>query len=204
MGDSIGKVYRCQFRSQFTDLLNYHTIILGDGEKMGDNGNKYYKTKHGGEIMFENGVVKSGAQIEGSVPASNITQTYYQKNGTAYAIDRVIQAPQHSVLAVLQSKTRDGRFSEFLALCSDFDMDDIMGFASDKLAEVNTVTKKKRMEAYHTFAAKGGLTDNVNYFNSYNYTVFAPDNTAMQAAYDRGLPRWSDIKVLYDQYNDTA
>ena len=58
------------------------------------------------------------------------------------------------------------------------------------------------MEAYHTFAAKGGLTDNVNYFNSYNYTVYAPDNEAMQKAYSLGLPKWSDIKVLYDQYNE--
>jgi hypothetical protein len=96
----------------------------------------------------------------------------------------------------------DPRFSEFLDLCTDFDMDSVMEFASDKLVEQNPVTKKKRMEAYHTFAAKGGLTDNVNYFNSYNYTVYAPDNEAMQKAYSLGLPKWSDIKVLYDQYNE--
>jgi hypothetical protein len=77
-----------------------------------------------------------------------------------------------------------------------------MMFASDKLSEINTVTKKKRYEAYHTFVNKGGLDVNVGYFNSYNYTVFAPDNEAMQQAYDRGLPRWSDIRVIYDQYND--
>ena len=199
IGDSIGKVTAANFRSQFTDLLNYHTIILGDGEKMGDNGNKYYKTKHGGEIMFENGVVKSGAQIEGSVPASNITQTYYQKNGVAYAIDRIIQAPQRSVLSVLeQDAATSARFSEFLKLCNDFDMDELMAFASDRLSEKNKVTKKLRMAAYHPFAAKNGLTDNVNYFNSYNYTVYAPDNEAMRKAYEQGLPTWSDIKAIYE------
>ena len=208
VGDSIGMVPTASFRSQLTDILNYHTIVLSKGEKLGAN--HYYKTKHGGEIYFTGETVASGAQLPQTtnainaqttnIPASNITQIYNQKNGTAYAIDRVIQAPQQSVLNVLQADST--RFSEFLALCSDFDMDDIMGFASDKLAEVNSVTNKKRMDAYHTFAAKGGLTDNVNYFNSYNYTVYAPDNNAMQIAYDRGLPRWSDIKVLYDQYND--
>ena len=200
VGDSIGMVPTASFRSQLTDILNYHTIVLSKGEKLGTN--HYYKTKHGGEIYFANETVASGAQLSQTtnIPVSNITQVYNQKNGTAYAIDRVIQAPQQSVLNVLQADST--RFSEFLALCSDFDMDDIMGFASDKLAEVNSVTNKKRMDAYHTFAAKGGLTDNVNYFNSYNYTVYAPDNNAMQLAYDRGLPRWSDIKVLYDQYND--
>ena len=54
------------------------------------------------------------------------------------------------------------------------------------------------MAAYHPFAAKNGLTDNVNYFNSFNYTVYAPDNEAMQKAYDLGLPKWSDIKAIYE------
>ena len=195
--DSIGRVSTDQFRTQFVDILNYHTIVLKDGETLGAN--KFYKTKHGATIMFEGSTVKSGSQIEGKTPVSQVTQVYNQANGTAYAIDHVIQGPHRSVLDVLEGNSQ---FSEFLNLCTDFDMDAIMEFASDKLMEVNSVTKKKRMEAYHTFAAKGGLTDNVNYFNSYNYTVYAPDNEAMQKAYDRGLPRWSDVKVLYDQYSE--
>jgi uncharacterized surface protein with fasciclin (FAS1) repeats len=197
IGDSTGRV--TSFTSQFKDILNYHTIVLADGETMGSNGNKFYKTKHGGEVKFENGKVVSGAQIEGSVPVSSVTQTYPQKNGVAYAIDHVIQAPQRSVLAVLEEDTATtARFSEFLTLCSDMDMDELMMFASDRLAEKNDVTKKYRYEAYHAFANKNGLTDNVNYFNSYNYTVYAPDNTAMQKAYALGLPTWNDIKALYD------
>ena len=199
IGDSIGRVTASAFKSQFQDILNYHTIVLAEGESLGSNGNKYYKTKHGGEIKFENGVVKSGAQIEGSVPVSSVTQVYNQKNGKAYAIDHVIQAPQRSVLAVLEEDTATtARFSEFLALCSDLDMDELMMFASDRLAEKNDVTKKFRYEAYHAFANKNGLTDNVNYFNSYNYTVYAPDNDAMQKAYAQGLPTWNDIKALYE------
>ena len=199
IGDSIGRVTAANFNSQFKDILNYHTIVLGEGETLGSNGNKYYKTKHGGEILFENGVVKSGAQIEGSVPASGVTQIYHQKNGKAYAIDHVIQAPQRSVLSVLEEDSATtARFSEFLSLCNDFDMDELMAFASDRLSEKNEVTKKLRMAAYHAFAAKNGLTDNVNYFNSYNYTVYAPDNEAMQKAYALGLPKWSDIKAIYE------
>lgn len=198
VGDSIGMVSTTQFKSLLTDILNYHTIVLKDGEVLGDNGNKYYKTKHGGAILFENNEVKSGAQIEGKAETSAITRLFKQKNGNAYAIDHVIQAPQQSVYSALQ----DERYSEFMALCSDFDMDELMEFASDKLAQVNQVTKKKRLEAYHPFAAKGGLTDNVNYFNTYNYTVFAPDNEAMQKAFDRGLPKWSDIKAIYDTYTE--
>jgi uncharacterized surface protein with fasciclin (FAS1) repeats len=195
--DSLGRVSTTQFQSQLQDILNFHTIVLADGEKLGAN--KYYKTKHGGEIYFDEPQVLSGAQINNGVPASQITQIFNQANGTAYAIDRVIQPPHRSVLQVLEE---DSRFSEFIELCTDFDMDSIMEFASDKLVEVNQVTKKKRLEAYHPFAAKGGLTDNVNYFNTYNYTVYAPDNEAMEKAYQRGLPKWSDIKKIYDEYNE--
>lgn len=195
--DSIGRVSADQFRTQLIDILNYHTIVLGEGEKLGTN--KYYKTKHGGTIVFDGNTARSGAQIDGPLTAPQIMQVYNQKNGIAYAIDHVIQAPQKSVLSVLDG---DPRFTEFMNLCTDFDMDALMEFASDKLMEVNSVTRKKRMEAYHTFAAKNGLTDNVNYFNTYNYTVFAPDNEAMQKAYDRGLPKWSDIKAIFDQYSE--
>jgi len=193
--DSIGRVSADQFRTQFVDILNYHTIVLQEGEKLG--GNKYYKTKHGGTIRFDGNTVVSGGQLEGKSPVSQITQVYHQANGDAYAIDHVIEPPLRSVLDVLEN---DSRFSEFINLCTDFDMDSIMEFASDRMTEKNEVTKKPRMDAYHTFAAKGGLTDNVNYFNSYNYTVYAPDNEAMQKAYGKGLPKWSDIKVLVDRW----
>ena len=204
VGDSIGMVSTTNFRSQLTDILNYHTVVLGDNEWLGQNGNRYYKTKHGGAIKIDlaadslrkGDAVMSGAQIEGVAPKSEVTYVYNQSNGVSYAIDHVIQAPQQSVFSVLQSP----QFSEFLALCNEFEMDDFMAFASDKLTEKNQITGKQRMEAYHTFVGKGGLTDNVNYFNTYNYTVYAPDNTAMQEAYDRGLPRWSQVKAIYDQY----
>ena len=195
--DSIGRVQPDAFRTQFIDILNYHTIVLHEGEKLG--GNRFYKTKHGGTVCFDTDSVYGDSQLQGMAPTSKITQVFNQQNGTAYAVDHVVQGPLRSVLDVLQS---DERFSEFLNLCTDFDMDSVMEFASDKLMEVNTVTKKRRMEAYHPFAAKGGLTDNVNYFNSYNYTVYAPDNEAMRKAFERGLPKWSDIKVLYNQYNE--
>lgn len=198
VGDSIGMVTKERFKSVLVDILNYHTIVLPEGAKLGDNGNKFYKTKHGGAIRFDGDKVLSGAQIEGKAPESVVTQVYNQKNGVAYAIDHVIQAPQQSVLDVL----KDERFSEFLSLCTDLEMDSCMEFASDKLVELNEVSKKERREAYHPFAAKGGLTDNVNYFNSYNYTVYAPDNTAMRKAYENGLPTWENIKAMYRKYTN--
>ena len=198
--DSLGMVTPANFKTQLIDILNYHTVVLATGEKMDQN--IYYKTKHGGEIRFGGGRVESGAQIDNGYPTSYVTKTYNQKNGTAYAIDHIIHGPINSVYSVLDEHNQ---FSQFMDLCSYLSSevgDTLMGFASDRLSEINQVTKKKRMDAYHVFVAKNGLTDNINYFNTYNYTVYAPDNDAMNLAYQRGLPKWDDIYAIYSQWAD--
>lgn len=40
-------------------------------------------------------------------------------------------------------------------------------------------------------------------FSSYHYTVYVPDNTAMEKAYSLGLPRWKDINNLANVYAGT-
>jgi uncharacterized surface protein with fasciclin (FAS1) repeats len=213
--DSIGTLSPSSFRSQLTDILNYHTVVLATGEKLGGNGNKYYKTKHGGAIIFNNSNVKAGeVKVNDHVGdavapvLSQVKQVFNQQNGTSYEIDHVIQAPQQSVYRVIQD---NAQFSEFNKLCNwqfdiaeeeEFNEKDLMGFASDKLAE-KTVTNKDRYLSYKTFLDKNGLDYNVNYFNSYNYTVYAPDNEAMAKAYALGLPTWNDVKAVYDQYKES-
>lgn len=196
--DSLGMVGTGAFRSQLIDILNYHTVVLESGDVMGQN--LYYKTKHGGEIMFTGSTVASGGQIDDGLPFANITQEYHQKNGMSYAIDHLIQAPQRSVYKVL---SENDQFSEFMALCNNMSSDaadTLMWFASDKLAKPNEVTKKVASLAYHPFANKKGLDFNVNYFNTFNYTVYAPDNSAMAIAYSKGLPKWNDMVELFAQY----
>ncbi len=213
--DSIGTLSPSSFSSQLTDILNYHTVVLATGEKLGGNGNKYYKTKHGGAIIFNNSNVKAGeVKVNDHVGdavapvVSQVKQVFNQQNGTSYEIDHVIQAPQQSVYRVIQD---NAQFSEFNKLCNwqfdiaeeeDFTAEDLMGFASDRLIEL-TVTNKKRYLSYMTFVQKNGLDYNVNYFNAYNYTVYAPDNEAMAKAYALGLPTWNDVKAVYDQYKES-
>ena len=210
--DSIGVLATSAFRSQLIDILNYHTVVLGAGEKLGDKGNKYYKTKHGAGIVFTGSTVKGGdISVNDKVGApvtpvvAQINRTLNQANGTSYEIDHVIQAPQQSVYAVISSNPQ---LSDFSKLCNwsftisdgdNFNEKDLMGFASDRLIEI-TMTKKERYQAYKTFLNKNGLDFNVNYFNSYNYTVYAPDNTAMQKAFDQGLPTWDEVKAVYDRH----
>ena len=186
------------YRSQLKDILNYHTVVLNDGEVMGTN--LYYKTKHGGEVKYENGTVMSGGQIDEGLPVSNISDTYHQKNGTAFVIDNLIQAPQKSVYKVLREHDQ---FSEFVNLLDGFGNDELFWFASDRMKEKNNLTKKTRRDGYLIFvneAGHYGLDYDVKFFNSYNYTVYVPDNDAMQKAYSLGLPTWDDIQQLYDAF----
>lgn len=183
------------FKSIMKDILNYHTVVMKEGEQMGQN--VYYKSKNGAGLKFENGTVMGGGQIDNGLPVSNILATYNQKNGTSYAIDKIIQAPQKSVYTVL---SENENFSEFNKLCSGFE-EDLLTFASDKMSETNEATKKKRWTGYMIFVnepAHYGLDMDVKFFSSYNYTVYVPDNDAMKKAYAQGLPTWDDVRAIYD------
>src|SRR5574344_207807 len=193
IGDSTGTATISSVKTQLTDILNYHTVVLGSGETIGSN--KYYKTKHGGEIMVSGSEVGSGAQIEGSREMSTIKKTYPQKNGNTYRINHVIEPPTKSVYKTLS----DSRFSEFMTLCSP--VDSIMTWAGISNV-VNKTFGTSEQDKYFVFAKNNGLDDNVLYFNTYNYTVYAPNNDAMQKAHNAGLPSWDDIaNVMKDQSN---
>lgn len=203
-------------KSQLVDILNFHTLVLNEGERIGDN--HYYKTKHGGELYIpdgnvEGGRVMGGAQIEDPdrFPAPRIKKIYNQKNGNTYRMDRVIMPPHKSVYAIL---TDNSQFSEFMDLCKGFDgASQLMTWAgiSDEVNKTNNTspqeaftvfTRYYKMATETTRNNEACLDYNVRMFNTYNYTLFAPDNTAMEKAYSLGLPRWSEVEAIFNQYVD--
>ena len=203
-----------EWKSLFQDILNYHTVVLdnknGVKEEIGTTtGNKYYKTKHGGEIYIEKpsegGVVASGQQIDNGLTAPTITRVYPAKNGEAFRINRVIQGPVNSVSKTLQ----DNGFTEFHNFCAGFSYEEIMewaGISTDRNNAFNT----SEFDAYVIFTANQSdnseevnmqgncLDENVKMFNTYNYTLYAPNNEAMRMAYEAGLPSWNDVQKLYE------
>lgn len=187
--------------SQFIDILNTHTVVLNEGETMGVN--NYYKTKNGGEVYFDqaNQQVKSGSQIDNGRPASKFVKTYNQKNGHTYAIDHVIQMPQNSVYKTLES---NDQFKSFFDLCSDARADTIREFAgiSSKKLDGSLVSPMTRFYTFRTGKGYFGLDYNVNYFSSYNYTVYAPNEEAMAKAFDKGLPNWDKLYDIYKSVED--
>lgn len=213
LGDRIGEVSDITQRSsQLVDILNYHTVLLETGETFGHN--KYYKTKHGGEICLQgNGQagssIVSGAQIDNGAAPSVIKAVYNEKNGKAFRISNIIQAPQNSVAKTL--KIND-QFSEFYEACSGFSATDILKWAgiSDDTNSFGTTEQDQYIIFTSTYGTgknaikKACLDENVKMFNTYNYTLYAPDNAAMEEAYANGLPRWSDIQALFEKYGDEA
>jgi len=191
----------------FVDILNYHTVVLDSTEVFGSN--RYYKTKHGGAIrvdgISEGGKVLSGQQIDNGIEASVIENVYKEKNGTAFRINHVIESPRNSVSRTLRNYSQ---FSEFYQLCSGFSVKEILTWAGIS-SEANEFGISEQ-DAYTIFTNnyKLGSTSienacldyNVKMFNTYNYTLFAPDDAAMEQAYADGLPKWADIVALFEKY----
>jgi len=134
-----------------------------------------------------------------------------QKNGYSYRLSHVIMPPVESVYSVLKGTVIEGDtvFSEFLDVCTGFEATDLLTWAGIS-AEINTATGSSPQDAYTVFTrnyklgsksiSNACLDMNVKMFNTYNYTLFAPDNSAMQKAYANGLPRWDDIVALFEKY----
>ena len=200
------------YASQVYDMLNYNTVVLDAGEEIT---NHYYLTKHGGAIRIDNfrddggnftGTVSGGAQIDNYLTPANIEQGWREKNGWAFRLDNVIQPSITSVNKLLTNNS--DRFQLFLNLCGIFDDTNLTEWADisgSKPANGGVAP----IERYIVFSGKEkkALDMNVNFFNGYNYTFYAPDNTAMEKAHNEmGLPRYEDLLAIYNRYaaNDEA
>ena len=191
---------------RLVDILNYHTVSLAQGASFG--GNKYYKTKHGGEIEISGNTVgstvRSGAQINGRAgygytwPTPTIVEaTTDFSNGSSFVIDRIIQAPQTSVYGCLKNHNQ---FSKFLELCSPSELSTLLnniGISSDEQKQFTVFTDQ--FETNATANAKYDLFDyNVKFYNTYNYTLYAPNNEAMEEAFKNGLPTWEQVSEVLE------
>ena len=210
-----------RLKSALTDILNYHTIVLNNGDTIGiTTQNHYYKTKHGGEVHIDyssnprNGmVIKSGAAIDNGLPAANLytnnadkASYFSQANGTAYRIDHIIQPTIKSVSEILRTTSQ---FSKFYNSCGIFSNAEILSWIGIS-AEKAEGEVKSAQERYILFSQEDGgyssldaVDGNVMLFNTYNYTLYVPNNSAMDAAYSLGLPDVEDIYSTFEELSAT-
>lgn len=197
--------YKNKAKSLLIDILNTHTILLDQNAGFGKN--KYYLTKSGAGIYvdLDEGVVKSGSQIDDGLPASKITSTYGKfVNGYSYRLDGLVQPTWNSVYSVLNPEgkvAKDGRFSKFFTYCNIFSSDALLEWAGIS-PEIDQATGTSPQARYKIFVENNGLDQNVRLFNTYNYTLYAPNNDAIDIAIENGLPSIDDINDLYEKYTN--
>ena len=196
-------------KSQINDILNYHTVVLEPGEVFGTN--NYYKTKNGGAIKVNRaeagGQILSGAQIDNNQTPSTIKAVFNETNGVALRLDRIIEAPRNSVYKTL-SETHKEKFSKFFEICDFLGGSQAMMTWLDISDEPNEFGVSQQ-DQYVIFTSTYGtgsnaiadacLDMNVKMFNTYNYTLYAPSNDAMEEAFRNGLPRPTDMEDLYSE-----
>lgn len=209
IGESMGtRVAATTKKTQIQDILNYHTVVLKEGEKFGTN--KYYVTKHGGAIYAtgagQGSKIYGGMQLDNGVAPAVIRKAYpttpddtmcvyKEKNGVAFRIDHIIQPTVNSVYSVLEGNSQ---FSSFLDICAGFDNADLLEWAGITSEVGNSGTSMQ--DRYIVFKDLNGLDQNVKMLSSYNYTLYAPNNDAISKAYALGLPSWEQIQELYEPY----
>lgn len=156
-------------------------------------GKFYYKTKGNnfvkisGDLDTEHQMYASGSwQIERNKPVK-IGKIFEEKNGKAYILaddqegtSGLLMGTSMSVAKQLQQHEE---FSEFLALLK----------GCGALATSNPSDKWAAGDQQNgnlmAVKAKGSSKYSISYLlNAYHYTIYAPTNTAMEKAYEMGLP----------------
>lgn len=211
-------------KAQLSELIQMCTIELGSNQdKKNLVGGRYYKTKNGSAIYIsgpetvgENSQIYGGRQLvegaDGSILPATVTDVFAgQSNGVAYAVDHLIESTTRSVYKFLSDNS--DRFSKFYDLCRLFD-NSIASWCGISTTE-DPNTHLVESDNYLTFYVPGtGSTDvndqlrcldyNVRFFNNYNYTLYAPNNDAVDIAIAHGLPTWDDIRSIYNEANDSG
>jgi hypothetical protein len=210
-------------RNRMEDFLDYHIILLNDknyyamegGISSDDKGFAYYRTKGGGVVRFaDNGFVANGDpnqdlsqlevaggwQVETGQSVKFLKRfdmTQVDGNGITYIIDKPIQTSRKSVFDVLSDTGTYTEFKEFFNLMN---------------TSVNSEGQKLFTSDYGGLAIAS--TKCVSTFNTYNYTVYVPNNASIRKLIDdkvifepRQIAKWDSIYgnvwvKLTDKYYD--
>ncbi|MDR2683117.1 MAG: hypothetical protein LBB64_04510, partial [Dysgonamonadaceae bacterium] len=178
-GDSIGTVSSSLVRNALMDIVDNH-IVVGDIE----DGKTYYQTKGGATIQVSGAGV--GMRLDGGGNSEKdetvtVRNVYSQENGKTYLTNKVMQTPMQSVYSVLE---KEEQFSGFFGLCRD-----VYPVMIGKKAYGGSVFVNDKSGM--------GITPNVAFFNTFNYTVYVPTNEALQQAHAAGRYKTvEEIKLL--------
>lgn len=188
-GDSLRLITsQDQIKNLLTDIVDNH-IVVGDVE----DGKSFYKTKGGATVRIgspkgEGMPIQGGGNIEQDEDV-RVTRVHNMSNGKTLFISKTLQTPLNSVYQVL---SEHDEYSKFFNLCSE-------------CKPVDTGEEIYGGSIFTNDVSFVGLTLNVAFFNTFNYTVYAPTNEAIDEAINTGVIKsWEQIEQIDNVYDQAA
>jgi hypothetical protein len=179
-GDSVSLITNSSIiESHLTDILDNH-IIVGNIE----DGKRFYQTKGGATIKVDGkGVgmsILGGANLEQDENIKALNR-YEMTNGVTYILNGVAQTPLKSVYEIMSATPE---YKAFFELC-------------EGAQEYWVGTKKYAGTIFNNDKDFIGVTQNVSFFNTYNYTIYIPENEVIEAAIaNKEIKTWEDIEAM--------
>lgn len=190
--------------NRLLDMLESHIFIHDNSAGMND-GNAFYLSKDGSAVkIVKDGDrilgVKGGWQLQKNTVA-NVVKTYDKTaasndnygNGMTYVIDKPIQSTMKSVYGVMTNdESESNPYLQFYELCQ------VPDTTIENAGFLDNIPKEKRAAALNTYRVFTSNTNsqdggNVQFFSTFNYTVYIPTNTSVKTAVSAGLPTWTAI-----------
>lgn len=204
------------FGNRLKDMLETHTIIHEDkSESTGidetatgvECNQHYFISKNYSVIRVEDAekrktgmTVQGGWQIDNKQECDVIgfddksKQSTGYGNGFAYMLTQPMVPTIESVYSAMYNNPN---FSKFFELCqTDQEVLKEIGIkTTSEQNKYNIFVDQKGLPCYdHVTGNLVNSATNVRFFNNYNYTVYVPTNSAMEAAEKLGLPTWQDVR----------
>ena len=183
----------------------------------------YFISKNGAPIYVSNATARAdGMTVQGGWGLQHdeeatvtrfddkTAETNGNGNGMAYQLDGPLVPTIESVYSIMYNN--QDKYSEFFELC-ECDNDEILSELESYLnyddeGEEIYSSSTDYYNRYTVFVSNGGLpcydkqtgtvanssATNVRFFNNYRYTVYLPDNDAVEEAISLGLPTWESIR----------
>lgn len=179
--------------NRLSDLMNYCIIPRStQGDNVVKNGVSYLINKNNGIVHVQGqgaGIrIENQASGEMEPVTESVDVTESEGNGIYYVLDNMVQPTMRSLLDELGSHPEYSTFYELL-----------LGNPEWTANESNIYALMKK----GTGMSINDDNTTVKSFNSFQYTVYVPDNNAMQKAIDHGLPTWDRINALDQTYAGT-
>lgn len=148
------------------------------------NGGSIVRAKHGpnGQLCFE-----GGWQMEGYGDPVEVSDTYNERNGTSFTLSKNL--PLQSTKSFLMVLNEHEEYSGFLQLAKNDLASQFKSLDDDK-----NVCGSRRLG-----------NENFKLFDSYNYTVYIPSNSAIEQLQKDGLlPSYDILHINFSKANGEA